>query len=46
MPGNIALSIFLEIERKFGVSSFFSIFYEGEEGLNEKIGIYLSESDV
>jgi predicted CoA-substrate-specific enzyme activase len=40
MPGNIASSIFLEIERKFGVPVI-SIFYDGEEGLNEKIGIYL-----
>jgi hypothetical protein len=40
MPGNIASSIFLEIERKFGVPVI-SIFYDEEEGLNEKIGIYL-----
>jgi len=40
MPGNIASSIFLEIERKFGIPVL-SIFYDGEEGLNEKIGIYL-----
>ncbi len=42
MPGNIASSIFFEIERKFGVPVL-SIFYDGEEGLNQKIEVYLKK---
>lgn len=42
MPGNIAASILCEIEKKSGIPVV-SIFYDGEEGESEKIGVHLHE---
>lgn len=41
MPGNIANAVFQEIERRYGVPVV-SMFYDGEEAMNEKVEIYIS----